>query len=165
MGDETKADDVRYSVTLQTLSVFLCTHRSDSLLLYEYRRRGTTVLSAGSDHSITQVNATSPPPPLALLRSRHPNPSHFPSCWTSSFYTHTQKIRQEERKEKQSLKEIQRLISSILHPWSKSFRGRDLRSSPLSISELPRSSSITALRAPGCSEGRSEQTGNWMRRR
>lgn len=75
----------------------------------------------GPDHSITQVNTTSPPPLLVLLRSWLPNPSHFPSYWTASFYT---KKSQKEQKEKQSLKEIQRLISSILHPEVNLFEGK-----------------------------------------
>lgn len=55
--------------------------------------RDTRVVSAGPDHSITQVNTTSPPPhDLGLL-----NPSHIPfPYWTSSLL-HTQKKQQAKR--------------------------------------------------------------------
>ena len=57
--------------------------------------RDTRVVSAGPDHSITQVNTTSPPPP----RSQPPKSiTHPVPYWTSSLlHTHTQKKKQAER--------------------------------------------------------------------
>lgn len=73
----------------------------------------TALKTSRPDHSITQVNAASPPPPLLfLLRSLPPNPSHFPSYILPSILL----LHEKEQKKKQSLKEIQKLISSILHP-------------------------------------------------